>query len=312
MTTSRHRDSLHLPDEELALLGEGGLHGEDAKRAHRHLAACSTCMAAYADAVRYRAAWLARPESFTSDPELVLAGIDARHSVESRAPAMAGEWPSFLRPRWASLAFGAGALAIAATVALRIVSSHPAPLVTDVPPVIAAALESESSRGLVLPGGEAGAARIPDVHRGSSMGDASMRHSVDSLVRLYESGPRTPHLAYVAGAGCLALGQLDLARDYTHEAIALYHSDPALLALAADIRLRSNDEAGAEELLRRALRHRPHDPTLTLNLAIVLREQGHLSESCHLLKTLARRSPIGPVGTRARSMASDPACADRL
>jgi tetratricopeptide (TPR) repeat protein len=307
-------DSHHLPDEDLALLSEGRLHGEDGRRAQRHLAACRRCMAAYADTVSYRAAWLADPASFAGDPGLVRAGIRARRLPESRAPAISGRSFSFKRPRRTPLAVGAGALAIAvAVVVVRGVSGVPGPMVTDVPPAIAAALESESSRGLVLPGGEAGALRASRLLRGSPLGDASMRRSVDSCVSLYESGQRTPHVAYVAGAGCLALGQLDLARDYANEAIALHRSDPALLALAADIRLRSSDEAGAEQLLRRALRQRPRDPTLTLNLAIVLREQGRVSESCRLLKTLAHRARVDPVGARARSLAREnPGCTDRL
>src|SRR5262245_38753151 len=68
-------DASHIGLEDLALLAEGRLKPEQAARLHEHLAECRQCTAAYADAVRYRAVWLAESEAFVPPRELIGAGV---------------------------------------------------------------------------------------------------------------------------------------------------------------------------------------------------------------------------------------------
>ena len=113
------------------------------------------------------------------------------------------------------------------------------------------------------------------------------------------------HLAYVVGAGCMSLGQLNLARDYALEGLERDPKHLALMLLAADIRLRSNDPAGAESLLRRALEERTNDPVVQLDLAIVLREQGRGPDADRMLRVLAARGGHVAIADRARRMLDD-------
>src|SRR5262249_60568109 len=61
----------HVSSEDIARLAEGTLPPEPAEVILAHLSRCRSCMAAYVEAVRYRAAWLAEPHAF-KPPEDVL------------------------------------------------------------------------------------------------------------------------------------------------------------------------------------------------------------------------------------------------
>jgi tetratricopeptide (TPR) repeat protein len=291
----------HIPPEDLALLAEGRA-GADTDRWLQHLSRCRSCTAAYGDAVRYRAAWLAKPALFEGeghdlidDGTRVAARVSAQLKNSARkATPTKGWWP-------------AAALTALAAVAIVILWPKPTgPTASPLPDALILALEEQAANGMVLPGGEAGAARDPIRYRGPEVvGAGPLRTAVDSCVRLYEAGRMSSHLAYVVGAGSMSLGQLDLARDYALEGLERDPKDLSLMLLAADIRLRSNDPAGAESLLRRALEERTNDPIVQLDLAIVLREQGRESDADRMLRVLAARGDHVAIADRARRMLDD-------
>src|SRR5262249_10505830 len=59
----------HIDLPVLAQCAEGALPEDAARSVRDHLAECRSCLAAYVDAVRYRAAWLADPQAFQLDAE---------------------------------------------------------------------------------------------------------------------------------------------------------------------------------------------------------------------------------------------------
>src|SRR6185369_11934492 len=104
----------HLSPEEIARLAEGQMPPESAEPLLLHLSRCRSCMAAYVEAVRYRAAWLAAPEAFKPPEELVAAGMRVRFPpapmgrTSTRAvrwiPAAVGLLVVAFGTRWAWLA----------------------------------------------------------------------------------------------------------------------------------------------------------------------------------------------------------------
>src|SRR5512144_1114871 len=79
----------HPELETLAQLAEGSLPTATAAEIRRHLAGCRSCTATYADAVRYRAAWLASPELFqaSSEAKRELTAADRASRPVARPPA---------------------------------------------------------------------------------------------------------------------------------------------------------------------------------------------------------------------------------
>src|SRR5262249_20108791 len=59
----------HVDLATLAELVDGTLPAAEVSRVRAHLGECRSCMAAYADAVRFRAAWLANPDAFRAEEE---------------------------------------------------------------------------------------------------------------------------------------------------------------------------------------------------------------------------------------------------
>ncbi|HEY3217114.1 MAG TPA: tetratricopeptide repeat protein [Candidatus Eisenbacteria bacterium] len=291
----------HMNVEDLALLAEGRM-GQPASLAlHDHLSKCRSCMAAYAEAVRYRAAWLAAPEAFRPSRALVDAGlqIPSNRKVGPRDPVAQASRPRRhdRRTRWMVASAGLAAC-LAAALALGPARFGLRAGAGALPPPIRAALETSSARGLVLPRGEAGAVAERPVYR--SGGAVSLSEEVTRAIQAYERGRRTPAQTYTVGAGLLVSGQLDAARDYVEEGLRRYPRDARLLVLAADIAYRTSELGQAEVSLRTALRSRPGDATIVLDLAIVLAERGRREEAERLLRQVAERHARTPVGARAR------------
>lgn len=302
MTGIEHPDEL-----DLSALVDGRLSALEAEPLRRHLAGCRSCMAAYADAVRYRAAWLATPQAFEPSRELVEAGMAVRAKEPARAGAAAPRSLGRARPAGrrvamagATLALAGATLALAAVVfyGVRAAATWRAPD-PPLPPPLRAALESVSGRGLVLPGGERGAA-----HRGPVLraGPAAPRRSLEAAVRAeierYERGRRDRATTYAVGAGLIALGQADAARDYVDEGLRRDPRDARLLVLRADLAYRASEMALAESCLRQSLRLRRDDPVATLDLGIVLAETGARDQAAMLLARAARRG-APPIAARA-------------
>src|SRR5690242_2237624 len=73
----------------LAVLAEEGRSAADA-RSLEHLTQCRSCMAAYADAVRYRTAWLGSPEMFDADAAEASPPRSKSRSLANWLPIAAG------------------------------------------------------------------------------------------------------------------------------------------------------------------------------------------------------------------------------
>ena len=87
----------HLSPEEIARLAEGKAPAEATEALLGHLYRCRSCMAAYVEAVRYRAAWLAAPEAFKPPEELVAAAQRVR--FPAHAPRGRSRVPWLIRWR---------------------------------------------------------------------------------------------------------------------------------------------------------------------------------------------------------------------
>lgn len=275
----------HIDLETLAALAEGGLASDAAERVRRHLAGCRSCTAAYADAVRYRAAWLARPEAFalTEREHRDLVG----HARPRRGASAAAGW--LMAAGLAIVALGGGWWWL----------GHEAGPGAPLPPAVRAATEAASARGLVLPGGERLAvAAAPAMRSGGLEIDSRLAGEVERLIARYEGGEREAASCARVVTALLAAQDLPAARDYVREGLATHPDDVRLLVLQAGVLQRSNDLDGAVASLRRARVLAPADPLVALDLAILLRQRGDAAATA--LFTEASRSRDRALAERAR------------
>jgi tetratricopeptide (TPR) repeat protein len=285
----------------LAQFAEGTLPTAAADVVRAHLAECRSCMAAYSDAVRYRAAWLADSEAFALE-----AGMRSVALNPGAAAVRAGTHRPPHLILGVSVATAAGALAIWASVST--LPERAPSLGFPLPPAVRQASELSSARGLVLPGAERLADRLPPERRsGQPSSWPELDGEVRSIVNTYnDSGPRGPEAGTTVVAALLANGEIESATEYAREALRKYPKDVRLLVFAADARYRSGDPSGAETLLRQARRHAPRDPLVALDLALVARQSGHHEEARALLTQVAR-SRVAPLAARAsRELAAGP------
>lgn len=283
---SRPPDHLTEPDahvslEELASVAEGRPASEETIL---HLSRCRECMAAYADAVRYHAAWVARPEDFQAAPATDAGGVERRPSTVPIV-ALAG-----------------AAAAILAVAGLLTLGPWRSATRGDVPPAVQHLLVHASATGLVFPGAEAGAAaRRPSYRAGSGAADEATV-AIEALRESVERGDRSNDRLYALIAGLIATNRVDLASDYIAEARGRAPQDPRFLVLEAMVSARRGDGAGAEALLQRARELDPRDPTVALDLGIVVAGTRGLTDARpHLLETIAR-APGSPLAQRARQV----------
>jgi tetratricopeptide (TPR) repeat protein len=272
---------VHLSEEELAVLADGRepRNGPDPRL--QHLARCRSCMAAYADAVRYRAAWLARPERFTTRlPSRRALGWATRRRVGNG---------------WV-LAAASLAVAVGMTTAfLGVFEVQPRSLPSGVRPV----LEAASSTGLVLPGGHAGAAPVSSSYRSNPPVPQAAADAIEDMRVRYENGERSLDHLFALSDALIAARQIDLARDYTAEGLRLAPSDPRFLLLAGILADLDGAPERAEQLLRAARREAPHDPTVALDLGLILVENRGLAAAAPLLREVIANVPGTPLAVRA-------------
>jgi tetratricopeptide (TPR) repeat protein len=272
----------HLSEEEIAVLAEGSASPDEAGRAREHLARCRECMSAYADTVRYRAAWLALPQAF--DEAMPLAAAAPSHAPSGPRAA-----------RMALMAAGAAAVILVTIAALGLRREHPA-----YGPSIAALLAQASSEGLVLPGGEAGAAVTHSRYRSDPQHDARGEQAVEDLRRAYESDGAARRDVYPLAAGLVAVGRLDLAHDYISEGRSRSPRDLRLAILEGVAAFRRGDGPGAEAALREALVMKPGDPLATLDLGLLTADLHGREAALPYLEDVIRRAPHSPLAARAR------------
>jgi len=283
----------HIDLSTLAQCAEGTLTEEEARTVRDHFAECRSCLAAYVDAVRYRAAWLADSQAFRledRDRSLVRMDLmDGRSTEEHRGR------PSTFR-KVALVASFATLLA----VSIQILARPEAPtLGFRLDPATLEATAHASAGGLVLPGAEAHAdGSRPERRSGAAPSSLELEAELRAAIDAYE-GSRGPEAGARVVAAFLADGDIAAASDYAQEALRAHPNDVPLLVFAAAARTRANDLPEAERLLRRAIRRAPRDPVVALDLGLVLCRLGRRTESYAWLERAAA-SPVAPVAARAR------------
>jgi len=283
----------HLTGEQLGELVEGTLTRERAAAYHLHLADCAGCAAAWADAVRYRAAWLRQPGQFG-----LAKGVAAHLARDSGPSARPSRTPATLR-LWLPAARVATAVVAVGAWALHPWRATPT-LGFDLPPAVRASIESSSARELVLPGGERHADRAaPGKRSGAISGSLGLTHEVAELTARYEGGERSADGTTRLVAALLACGDLEAANAYAREGLRAYPADVRLLVLMAELRYRASDLVDAERHLRTAARIAPGDPVVGLDLALVVSERGDAAEARKWFERVAASGPP-PLAARAR------------
>ncbi|MGH7731199.1 MAG: zf-HC2 domain-containing protein [Candidatus Eiseniibacteriota bacterium] len=289
----------HPSTDQLAALADGRLGSGEAEALETHLTTCRSCMAAYADAVRYRAAWLATPQAFEPPRGLVEDGMTVARPAQRDRGMGRSRVPSASRRSWRRIALAGGTLALVAAALLglylreRLRNPERA-----LPTSIRTALEDVSGRGLVLPGGESGAVhRGPVLRSGTDRPSPELEAATRSAIEKYEAGRRNRGDIYAVTAGLYACGRTEAARDFADEGLRRDSSDAHLLVMRGAIAYQMSDLSLAERCLRQSLRLR-RDAATTLDLGIVLAEMGRPGEA-RLLLGRALRGPA-PISGRAQ------------
>src|SRR5262245_53783729 len=148
----------HLTPEQIAMIAEGRMSETEAAGAMEHLSRCRSCMAAYSDAVRYAAAWLAVPKAFEPPDALLKLARD-----EGPQPRAERAHSSPAHRRWAPIAATAtAALGLVVVGVIRLTGEHGPALPAGVCGVLA-----RPGSGLVIPGAVAPEFSPGDVFRGT-------------------------------------------------------------------------------------------------------------------------------------------------
>jgi len=277
----------------MAELVAGTITRERAATLHLHLADCAGCAAAWAVAVRYRAAWLRRRRAL--EPPREVGAARAR----DRGPDPAPVRPRAVSQRWVPAAGIAATIVVVGAWVMFARSSAPT-LGLKLPPAVRVGIESSSARELVLPGGERHADRPEaEMRSGGSPSSSEFARELDLLNSRYEAGDRSPGASARLVAALLAAGDLEAASAYSREALRAHPEDARLLVLMADLKYRASDLAAAEMSLRTASRIAPRDPIVRLDLALVLQERGNTREARECFERVAASGPA-PLAERAR------------
>ena len=266
---------------------------EEARAVRDHLAECRSCLAAYVDAVRYRAAWLADSRAFRLDDRDLAA-------VQPRLPRGRPEEKLRGRPAYRRLALVASVATLLAVSILILAGPESPTLGFHLDPATLEATNHSTAGGLVLPGAAANAdGSRPERRSGAASSSLELDAELKAAIDAYEGGSRGPDAGSRVVAALLADGDIAAANDYAQEALRAHPDDVPLLVFAAAARIGANDLAGAERLLRRAIRRAPRDPVVALDLGLVLCRLDRGTESRGWLERAAA-SRVAPLAARAR------------
>jgi hypothetical protein len=282
----------HVAPEDIARLAEGGSPPEQAEPMLAHFSRCRSCMAAYAEAVRYRAAWLAERKAF-EPPGDVLAR--ARGAVRHATPARR-QWPR----RLLRLAPTAAAVALMVVLVVRL-GRPPGTTRESLPPPVAQALAKRTlAGGLFVPGTEAVHVDASDTLRGSA--DQTVTSNLeDSLLKVYtqaQAGPSRERAGYCFASALTVRGR---ERDALELVGELLKDDPrncACMSLAAHLEYQRSRLDRAERQLSTAVAAGCRDDVTRINLAIVQQALGDTAEARRTFVELANR--VDALGERAR------------
>ena len=284
----------HIDPQDLAQYAEGTLPEEQARAIRDHLAECRSCMAAYVDAVRYRAAWLADSQSFRLDDRD--RDFIPGSATDQRPPQGRTRRPA----AWGRIAL-VGSVAVMVVIGIQLMGRPGTPaLGFRLDPATLEATARSTARGLVLPGAQAHAADpSQDRRSGSDASSPELEAELRAAIQAYEAGSRDAMSSARVVAALLANGDVDAANDYGEEALRAHPDHVSLLVFVAAVKTRKNELPKAEQLLRHAIRQAPRDPLVALDLGLVLCQLGRGDESRKWLDRAAA-SNVPAVATRAR------------
>lgn len=275
------------------------------REAQRHLGQCPQCFAAYAEAVEHRSAWLQDPEASALQHPRGLKGTAGgrRSAPDTPAPGGLSRMPGSV---WAAALVAACALAVALGIWLRGTPEKKALPDLAYAPVIQAAVNEYSARGLILPGGENAAADdLPEYRGETSSRSESLDRAIRALHRAYERNPDSAGVGVELVAANLAAENLSVARTLTREQLRTHPRDPRVQVLAAIVAYQDDDLQEADRHLQSALDEFPDYGPARLNRALVLVRMGRLEEAKSILREVAGDHPRQPLGRRAERILSD-------
>jgi len=286
----------HVAPEDIARLAEGASPPEHAEPMLAHFSRCRSCMAAYAEAVRYRAAWLAERKAFEPPGDVLARARDAvRHATPARR-----RWPR----RWLRLAPTAAAVALLVVLVVRL-AQPPGDTLEPLPPAVAQALAEHThlARRLFIPGAETIRLRPARVLRGPA-GDVFEKpfsdRFLDSLNAVYRhsrEGRSREHAGYRFASALLAQGSVPEARELVEDLLRADPKDCACHSLAAELEYSRGPERAERHLLE-AVAAGCHDDVTRINLAIVQLARGDTADARRTFEDLANREDA--LGDRAR------------
>jgi tetratricopeptide (TPR) repeat protein len=268
----------HLDEETLARIAEHGSGGDAERDAVRHIARCRTCLAAYADAVRYR---------------LALGSLHGRR-VDGALASLAPQRPAS-GPRWLA---AAATLAVMAAATWWYGSQRQATTIGR-PPELVALLEHASADGLVLPGGEGQRAVPAPTYRSPSNAIDDPSPLLERLRQRYEADRRDADALYDVSACLATSGRWGAANDYINEGRAVHPRDPRFLLLAAVLARAQSRPVEALRLLSEARAMNPDDSILLLDEALVLAERGEIARARRQLQQVMALSRVPAISARA-------------
>ena len=294
----------HVELEDLAQLVEGTLERAPAAAARAHVAGCASCLAAYEEAVRDRATWLGAPDTFEAPATWEQASADVLERRHAGRMTIVRPGPTSRKRTSTRWAWAGAAAGLAAVIWFASAPLSPRGERLALPPAIRAAAEHASSRGLVLPGGEAGANASPIAFRTGAVPEVDPE--IARALARYEQ-ERDSAALHAACIGLVANGRLAIARDYIEEGLKHDAKDPVLQMLAADVAYRQSKLEDAATRLRDVLELRPRDAIALLDLGIVLSETGDTANAKRLFQSVAKDHRGTALGDRAsREMATLP------
>lgn len=303
-----------MTDEEIVGYIEKNLAIDEMERMRRHLHACLRCFEAYQESVLLRGMWTT-DESVFEPPEdlldigrrLAAGGRERKEEVPRGARVRPGLWSG---RRLAMAAACAAALLIAAIWLLRpgdVTRVGDAVLNPAILSPVRNAVETASMRGsFVLPGGERFLGTADSAFRSGfvTLSD-SLESSLRYLHRAFRSGEATPDAAYWLIGGYVATGQIDAARDLISHPHVAKLRDSRIRILKAIVAYMDGKHDRAEALLRDFLVENPNHPVASINLAVILLEQGNEIESRAILDRIERDHAGTPLAKRAWSILSN-------
>lgn len=304
-----------MSDAEIMRLLEGSLGEQHGERAKAHLRECGACFESYRDSAIVRGLWADDESVFAPTSEMVetAARIGARPVPEGTAREVGGQPTP--RPtgrpyrRWGLAAGAAVAAIIVGLVWLPRGGNGPGdgPLFTaTIVSPVRSAIETASARGpFVLPGGEGSLDRMSPVYRSAFVPVSdSLSFSFDRLRQSFQDGDASPDLVCLLIGGYVATGQKDAARDIADHSRLSGIADWRVAVLKALVAYMDGKHGESETLLRRVVASDPDNPVASINLAIVLSEEGRVDEALAILARVSEAHAGTPPATRAQTILS--------